>query len=76
MSALLDDTQQSTSDTQGSKHWKIRLLNNNQQKSVEIMKVIHNLQLQVNSMLSVPAVDEMWTTDQDEKTTCEPENRM
>ena len=76
MPALLDSAQQSTSDTQASKPWNIRIFDNNQQKPVETLKVFHSLEPWVNSMLSAPAVDELWKNDQDRKAHCEPENRM
>jgi len=76
MPALLDCAQQSTSDTQASKPWKIRVIDNNQQKSVETSKVFHSLEPWVNSLLSAPAVDELWKTDQDREAERRTENQM
>lgn len=60
MPALYDAEKESTSDSQASMPWKIRKIDNNQQKSVDITEVIHSAEGPHGSMGSAPAVDEMW----------------
>ena len=62
MPVLLDNENVSTSDTQASKPWKIRKIENNQQKIVERTKNIHSLKTWLDSVSSNPVVDELWKT--------------
>ena len=62
MPSLLDSEKVSTTFTQPSKHWKIRVFEENQQKSVETGKVIHSLRTWVDSLLSASPVEELWKT--------------
>ena len=63
MPALMDADRKSTSCAQASNHWKITVFDNIQQKSVDRVKVFHNLGPWVESLLSAPPVDELWKTD-------------
>ena len=61
--ALMDEEKKSTSFTQDSKPWKIRIYENIQQKTVNNSKVIHNLVPWVETLLSSLPVDDLWKTD-------------
>ena len=74
--ALLDDEKKSTTYTQGSKPWKIRVYEYNQQKTVETGTVFHNLSSWVNSVLSAPPVDDLWKTVPEEDGAGETENEL
>ena len=76
MPALLDHEKKSTTFTQGSIPWKITVFEYIQQKNVENGKDIHNLRSWVDSLLSAPAVDELWMTDSDGKTPGVLENSL
>ena len=74
--ALLDEEKKSTSNTQASKPWKIRILDSIQQKTVETPQVIHSLKSWVESLLSAQPVDELWKNDSEETVLPEDENRL
>ena len=76
MPALLDQNKKSTSFTQVSKPWNIRVIDNIQQKNVETAKDIHNLMPWLKIMLSAPPVDDLWKTEPEEKRRRERENRL
>ena len=76
MPALLDEEKKSTSNTQASKPWKIRILDSIQQKTVETPQVIHSLKSWVESLLSAQPVDELWKNDSEETVLPEDENRL
>ena len=63
MPALLDQEKKSTTFAQGAKPWKITVFDNIQQKTVETGSVFHNLWSWVETVLSAPAVDDLWKTD-------------
>ena len=65
MPALLDAEKKSTSFTQGLKPYEITVFDNIQQKNVDSPEVIHNLKEWVETLLSAPPVDDLWTTDPD-----------
>ncbi len=76
MPALLDDDKKSTSCTQASKPYKIRIFDSIQQKTVERPEVIHSLKSWVETLLSAPPVDELWKNDSEENRLPEDENRL
>ena len=63
MPALQDHEKKSTTFTQDSKPWKISIFDHIQQENVETGRVIHNLRPWVETLLSAPAVDDLWKTD-------------
>ena len=74
--ALLDNEQKSTTFTQASKPWNIRIFDDIQPKTVERPKVIHSLRPWVETLLSAPPVEELWKTDLEENVSPENENRL
>ena len=76
MPALMDCEKKSTSFTQGSKPWNIKVFERIQQKNVDIEKDIHNLLPWVKTMLSAQPVDDLWKTDPGEKRDREQENSL
>ena len=73
---LLDDGKKSTNSTQAEKPWEIRLLDSNQQKTVETGKVIHSLRPWVESLLSAEPVDELWKDDSEEAAVRDEEKKI
>ena len=63
---LRDYEKKSTTCSQAEKPYMIRLCEDNQQETVETSGVIHNLKPWVETLLSVPPVDELWKVDQEE----------
>ena len=63
MPALQDHEKKSTTFTQGTKPWEIKVFEDIQQKNVEIGRDIHNLRPWVETLLSASAVDELWKMD-------------
>ena len=61
--ALMNEDEKSTSFTQGSKPWKITIVDSIQQKNVDNGKVIHSLGPWVKTLLSAPPVDDLWKVD-------------
>lgn len=61
MPALLDEKKESTGCSQASKPYEIKIFDEYQQKTVETQKVFHNLQSWLDTLLSSPPVDELWT---------------
>ncbi|MBO4472116.1 MAG: PD-(D/E)XK nuclease family protein, partial [Clostridia bacterium] len=76
MPSLMDDNKKSTTFTQASKPWKIRILDSIQQENVESPEVFHSLLPWVETLLSAPPVDEMWKTDQEKKEARAAENQL
>ena len=64
MPALLDEEKKSTTFTQGSKAWEIKVFDSIQQKNVDNSEYIHSLRPWVESVLSAPPVDDLWKFDQ------------
>ncbi len=64
--ALRDAEKLSTGCAHHSNHWKIRVLENNQQKNVENTPVIHNLGNWLDSLLSQTPVDGLWKESHEE----------
>lgn len=63
MPALLDEEKKSTTCTQASKPWKLRVLDQIQQETVETGKDIHSLKPWVESLFSTVPVDNPWDTE-------------
>ena len=76
MPALLDAEKKSTSCTQGSKYWEIRVSDIIQQENVEKPKVFHSLETWVETLLSAPPVDDLWKTGPAENAAPEAENPL
>ena len=76
MPSLYDEDKKSTTFTQASKPWKIRILDSIQQENVESPKVFHNLQPWVETLLSAPPVDEMWKNVPDRNEVSRAENQL
>ena len=76
MPALLDCEKNSTAFTQATKPWKIRIFKGNQQETVEMDRVIHNLRPWVESVLSADPVDELWKAVPEEETARTGKNRV
>ena len=76
MPALRDEEKKSTSYTQALKPWNISITEDMQQKNVESSEVIHSLKPWVETLLSVPPVDELWKTEADEKEEPATENSL
>ena len=74
--ALLDEDKLSTTFTQDSKPWKIRIFDNIQQKSVESRKVFHSLGPWVETLLSAQPVDDLWKTETAESVPETTENSL
>ena len=58
--ALRDAEKLSTGCAHGRNHWKIRVFSGNEQETVENVKVIHNLENWLNSLLAETPVDDLW----------------
>ena len=58
--ALRDAEKLSTGCAHGRNPWKIRVFTQNEQENVENVKVIHNLENWLNSLLEATPVDDLW----------------
>ncbi len=73
--ALMDASKVSTGCAQPSKHWEIRVLDNNQQETVENRPVYPQLEEWLDSLLSAPPVEGLWKEAEAEEYTSRMQKR-
>ena len=76
MPALIESTKESTGCAQDRKPWNITLFETNQQKTVENNDSFHSFSEWLDSMLSAPYVDELWTKEKEEPAEEKPERMV